>query len=428
MRRSFNRIARDERGNVATLTAFALFPLLVLLAGVINFGVVFTMRNELQTTADAAALAGASKLGNTQNVLDKANEFAENNMPADGNGDVLADEDIEIGYWDNANRTFTAGGTPENAVRATTRRTNATNNGIATFLGAFIGIDHWDVSTAAIAAEKVNGQGCFLALDPAVAGAFTMSGNSTLTLTGCGVMSNSNNAQSFVTGGSSSATMTCANAAGGISIQKLNGLTLTECGTTLPNQDPVPDPFANVPERSANSCINLPNGLGAQTLTARCYNAGDLKGTKTLAPNGSDPVFVIKGPGSFRINSGANISGNGITIYLTNGATMDWNGNATIHLTAPTSGDYKGILVYGDPDNAYQANNPSKLNGTADSTLTGAIYFPNQAIQYLGNFSGNNACIRVVARTIDFRGNATISATCSALAGIPFNKTLALVD
>src|SRR6185295_11211818 len=149
-------------------------------------------------------------------------------MPADGNGDVLADDDIEIGYWDNANRTFTTGGTPENAVRATTRRTNATNNGIATFLGAAIGIDHWDVVTSAIAAEKVGGQGCFLALDPTASGAFTMSGNSTLTLNGCGVMSNSTNANSFTTGGSSTATMTCANAAGGISIQKLNGLTLTD--------------------------------------------------------------------------------------------------------------------------------------------------------------------------------------------------------
>src|SRR6185295_4037024 len=97
----------------------------------------------------------------------------------------------------------------------------------------------------------------------------------------------------FTTGGSSTATMTCANAAGGISIQKPSSFHLTECGTTMPNQDPVPDPFANVPQRTASSCANLPSGQGAQTLKARCYNAGDLKGTKTLTPSDSgDPVFV----------------------------------------------------------------------------------------------------------------------------------------
>src|SRR5690348_7257985 len=105
-------VARDQRGNVATMTAFAIVPLLILLAGVINFGAVWTMRNDLQTTADAAALAGASQLGNDTNVRTKANAFAERNMPAAVNGDVLTDADIEIGNWNSATRVFTSGGTP----------------------------------------------------------------------------------------------------------------------------------------------------------------------------------------------------------------------------------------------------------------------------------------------------------------------------
>lgn len=167
-------------------------------------------------------------------------------------------------------------------------------------------------------------------------------------------------------------------------------------------------------------CKNLPNGQGHANISAGCYFGGDLKGSKTFTGG----MYVING-GTLKISAQANITGSGVTFFLTNNATVDFNANGKMTLSAPTSGTYEGILFYGDPDNT---NNTNKFNGTPTSTLTGALYFPSQQVQYLGNFSGVNGCMRIVARTIDFRGNTTISLTCPQLAGIPFRTRLALVN
>jgi len=417
--RAIGTAARNDRGNVATLTAFALMPLVILAAGVLNFGFAWAMRNDLQFTADAAALAGASQLGNDTQVVAKANEYAENNMAAAAHGDVLVDPDIEIGHWDSVTRVFTPDGTPQNAVRATTRRATENNNALPSILGDFIGIDDWDLSMQSIAALRTDGQGCVLALHPTASGAFSMGGNASLTLNGCSAMSNSEHATSFLINGSADGTMDCAFAAGGISA---TDLTLTECAGAEPNVKPAPDPFENVPEPAMPTpCKNLPNGQGAQTIQSGCYFGGDLKGSKTFETNGQ---FVING-GTLKISAQANITGSGVTFFLTNNATVDFNANGTMTLSAPASGTYEGILFYGDPDNA---NGTNKFNGTPTSTLTGALYFPSQDVQYLGNFTGVNGCMRIVARTIDFRGNTTMSVTCPSLAAFPLRTRLALVN
>jgi hypothetical protein len=106
------------------------------------------------------------------------------------------------------------------------------------------------------------------------------------------------------------------------------------------------------------------------------------------------------------------VSGSGVTIYLTGGARVRMNGNAEVNLSAPTSGPYAGILFYGDRTVTGLTN---EFNGTAASGLTGALYFPSQAVSYLGNFSGQGGCTQVVARTIVWSGSTSVAMDCSAL-------------
>ncbi len=62
-------------------------------------------------------------------------------------------------------------------------------------------------------------------------------------------------------------------------------------------------------------------------------------------------------------------------------ATVDFNGKATLNLTAPTSGTLAGVLIY-QGRRSVNTNNVSKINGDAASKLQGAIYFPNQGVDF----------------------------------------------
>ena len=77
---------------------------------------------------------------------------------------------------------------------------------------------------------------------------------------------------------------------------------------------------------------------------------------------------------------------------------------ATVNLTAPTSGTYKGVLLYGDRTGTFTSN---KINGTASSTMTGAMYFPSQEVDMLGNFSGAGEHARRGGRTSGIVGQTT---------------------
>ena len=158
--RTARDLAKDESGAIAVMAGGALIMLLLVLGIVIDFGFAFNMRNQLQRAADAAALAGASQLGNDTNVFDKANEFADFNMPAAAHGDELADADIEIGNWNTATRVFTAAGTPENAVRVVTRRTAANGNPVPSFIGGLAGQFGYNLTTAAIAVNAGPSENC----------------------------------------------------------------------------------------------------------------------------------------------------------------------------------------------------------------------------------------------------------------------------
>jgi hypothetical protein len=98
-----------------------------------------------------------------------------------------------------------------------------------------------------------------------------------------------------------------------------------------------------------------------------------------------------------------------------------------VTLSAPTSGNYSGVLFYGDRTGTSAS---STFNGTATSLLTGAIYFPRQQVNYLGNFSGKNGCTQVVADTIQWSGNSSINQDCTPFGfkDIPAAPSIAIVE
>ena len=110
-----------------------------------------------------------------------------------------------------------------------------------------------------------------------------------------------------------------------------------------------------------------------------------------------------------------------------NGATVQFNGNAHLTLSAPTAGTYSGILFFGDRT---QGNATQKFNGDGTSSMTGALYFPSQQIQMTGIFSGQNGCMQVIADTIDYTGSSNFAANYAAkgMSAVPTPGGVSVVE
>jgi hypothetical protein len=100
----------------------------------------------------------------------------------------------------------------------------------------------------------------------------------------------------------------------------------------------------------------------------------------------SPGTYILKGGapgenGSLNV-SGGTLKGTGVTLYNTGTSPsyadykpIDMQNNASITLTAPTSGVLAGILFFQDrsiPTTAHNVTQGNVLYGT----LTGALYFP----------------------------------------------------
>ncbi|WP_181171321.1 pilus assembly protein TadG-related protein [Mesorhizobium sp. B2-5-9] len=394
-------IGRSRAANVATIFALTL-PIVV---GAAGFGVEtsywYYNSLRLQATADAAAYARALEQisgSDTPTIVAAATQSAATNGLGAGtivvntppaSGPNTAKKAVEVIVGQKLNRMFTSIFTqtqvPEQA-RAVALITNAS-------------------------------KACMLALDPTASQAALFSGNTSVKVTGCSVMANSIASDAIKLQGSAGLQADCLITAGGVSLS--NPVT-TVCAAPITQALPAADPFAGLPAPAAsNPCQNAnKSALGPGTYC----NGLSLSGSVTLQPG----VYVIQG-GDFKVNANANVAGDGVLIYLAGGSRVSMNGNATVNLSAATSGTYSGVLMYGDRT---AIGGQSTFNGTATSLLTGALYFPKQQVNYLGNFSGQNGCTQVVADMIQWSGNSTINQDCTSLGmrDIPATQSVALVE
>lgn len=377
-------------------------PLLVGAAGLAVDTTQWTYwRRQLQREADSAALAGAFAKAQSKDPVVAANS------------DLSRTNTILLSGPADIHSAPTAGAFIGNSQAV---RVSLTTSQRLPFSGSFM-LATPAISASATAAVVSNGDYCALALSPTTASAgIKMQGSASLNF-GCGLATNSQAANAVTAGGSSSITATPVSAVGGLTASSnyVGGTQL------LPYSLPQPDPFANLPTPSPRSCQSQvtvgPNTT--QTLSPGCYSGMNLKGTVTLNPG----TYYIDG-GSFSVGSQAIVAGDGVTIILTSSsaasspsliATLNVNGGATLQLTAPTSGTYKGILFY--QDRRALDSGADTLNGNASSKLQGALYFPSQELDFSGTSGMTTDCLQLVAYRLTFIGNTSVSNQCPAASG-----------
>lgn len=402
------RFCEGKGGNVATIFALTL-PVVIGGAGLgVETSYWYYSSLKLQAIADAAAYAGALEKvagSDTAAITAAATSSAGSNGLGGGtivvntppaSGPNTAKKAVEVILNQNLDRIFTSIFTqtkvPEQA-RAVALITDAS-------------------------------KACVLALNPSASQAALFSGNTSVKFTGCSVMSDSLASDAIKVQGSAGLQADCLITVGGM---VLNNPVTTLCKSPITQALPASDPFASLPApASSNQCQPVNSGKSAQILQPGTYCSGmNLNGNVAL----SSGTYVVQG--NLKINAGAVVTCaapcTGVTIFMAGSNTISINGNATVTLSAPISGTYSGVLFYGDRTGTAAQ---STFNGTANSLLTGAIYFPRQQVNYLGNFSGLDGCTQVVADTIQWSGNATINQDCSKYGGgdIPAAPSVAIVE
>lgn len=394
------RLALNTSGNIALLFAFSM-PLVV---GAGGFGVettyLYYKRSQLQAAADAAAHAGATELRSSGRATEV--EPVARTVAVD-NGFTAPEGQVEV----NAPPSSGAYRTRDAVEVILTERQQR-------FFTAFFSSEPIFFRARAVAEFRTAANACVLALNRTSGRSAQFAGNSVARFNGCVVMSNSTATDAVNVQGSASLRANCVISAGGM--QGLSRATLTECASPILEAAPVADPYADLVAPATNGACR--SSSGASLLPGRYCGGLRLSGNVTLQPG----VYVISG-GDFRVNANARISGTGVTIFLDSGVQVNMNGNAAVQLTAPTTGPYAGVLFFGDRS----TTGTSSFNGTADSLMTGAVYMPTRSVSYLGNFSGLNGCTQIVADTVSWSGNTSVSVDCTA-AGIRTLPVLQVVQ
>jgi len=398
----FGKLWKNKRGN-ALLIAGAALPLVIGSAGLASDTIQWVLwKRQLQRAADSAAIAGvyARVLGNSQS------------------------DAITTDLTKNQNTGYSlVSGYPQISNPAVANTTNTVRVVLAiqqplSFSGMFL-TSAPTIQASATAATVQTGAYCVVSLEPTATTGITATGNSTLNL-GCGMITNSTSLNAAIATGSSEVHATPVAAVGDIqSSNNWNGAEL------LPFTVAEADPFAGVNVPSFTGCQGGSNAFNdhvhdvtnwtADTGT-HCVSSINVQGTLNLG----SATYIIDG-GSFTANSQAVINCTGCTIVFTNssssttatiGGISNINGSAQLNMTAPTSGNFNGILFY--QDRRATAGTVNSINGNSSSTFSGAMYFPTQQLDVNGNSGLNFTCAQFVARDVSFSGNGTINNTCAA--------------
>lgn len=414
--RQFKAGAGDRRAAVSLIVAATVPVLLGVMALGIDVSYWTTVRLGLQRTADIAALAGAAKYASTDNsssALTTAANIAElNGLPVGtrtGDGSTTLTD-----AYGSYSATFGFSNSPAQI-------TVSVSQSVPFIFSALLvsnpsqGKTITATATAQIYARPGGGVACVVALNGSSTGITTYTdlsvsgGNNTnVAMSGCDIRSDA----SIDFNGNPGVGVPNLIASGSISGSYRNICTTTTgCDQQLTAVPQIPDPLAS----SYASALSVPVTAIAQptgtTLSpppsGEAYQSLSFSsGTYTLSPG----TYYVSGSVTF--NSNSVVSGTGVTIIMGNNGSLTMNGNATVNLTAPTSGSTAGLL--------FGSTTPHGItfSGNSASTLGGAIYLPNGSANIGGNTSPASSCLEIVAQNVSFEGSSSFSSSgCGSLGG-----------
>jgi Flp pilus assembly protein TadG len=369
---------------------------LTVLIGVVGLacdtGYVFLTAHQLQNAADSAALSGAEELGfDASQAVTDAVSTAASNKAAQASVQLNSASDVTIGNFNRTTATFTAGGTPTNAVKVVAPRTASSLGGaVHLFFAPIFGISTSNVSRQAIAMSAPLSDG-LIVLNKTASPSVSLTGTGSHPIkinspTG-GVMVDSNSATAIQWTGHPTISATSL----GIVGDDTTASTVYPGGTPNINSDYVPDPYASIPPPAKGPTQNgstsplppgyYPNGLPAGTLQGGIYYVDN-----GISLNGNSSITCTTG----------------CLIYLHTGG-INMGGNTNINVVPMSTGTYAGMSFYEDRSNTSNIT----LKGTSGNSTSGIMYFPGAAVSIQG--TPDNVCSQLICDTLHIQGNAQLN-------------------
>lgn len=403
MRHLWDRILplyRDTSGQAIVLFAVVLPVLVAFAAMAIDLGILHYQKEQLESAAQAAAMAGAMQISAcggvadcsamTTAALNALNENGYTNITLNkqcgsksGNGVVLTlnNGPCELGSTANDPNY----GNP-NYVEAVVSKDEPT------YFARLIGIDHIEVAARAESALGDSPYCLYFSTGDTssyASNAVLINGNARITAS-CGLIDDSGSSTALSMNGGT-LTTTKLDIHGGMSD---NGGTISPSPSTY--APAIPDPLSYLQPPAAGACTSVSNQ--ATTLYPGTYcNGITINGNEnvTFSPG----VYYMKG--NLIVNGQDTVSGNGVTFYFASGSLI-MNGGSQLNFVAPTTGSYAGILYYQNPSDT----NTIILNGDTTSVYQGVVYAPGANLTINGG--GNVAAYTIIdTKSLTDNGNGT---------------------
>lgn len=410
-KRSVLRLVRAFAGNDSgsyVMIAAVVAPVLIGAATLgTEVGYWMHQQQKMQDAADSAAFAAATYYGPnptaSTGISDAATSVSSTYGFTPGGG---------MGGSGNGNSAIVVSTPPTDGPnRGKTGAVEVTiNRQYPRMLSALFGNTPVTIAARAVATTR-GGYGCVLALDRAAAGSVSARGSVNINLQNCSLYDNSVSADAVDGRGSAQVTALSVGIVGGIS--GTGNFTTTEGIWT--GQPSTPDPYADVNAPAFSGCDYNNYSTKKNDKMKQGVYCGGIHFNGNTTATLSDGTYVIDG-GAMQVDGGATITGDHVTFYFTSSSGSNYpsvtiNGGSTVALGPPLSGPLSGIVFFADRDTP--VGTEYKLNGGSGLALSGAIYVPTAAIDWIGGNSTSTTCTQLIGDTVSFSGNAALGVNCA---------------
>lgn len=375
-----------HRGGALAVSFAIAAPALMIVAGMAtDYAFMVRYRTELQTVADAAAIAGAREMTLAQSNASQVDAVVASYVAVNGKkrGGPIT--------------TTTQADSQEASVNVSLSET------WAPFFLHFIQSDVTPIivnaTAKSVGAEKV----CVIGLDESASNTVYLTDKANMTANNCAVYSNSAASDALEAGSNAflKSSLTCT--AGGYvgSAGSFDPQPVTDCPR-------ISDPLAGRTPPPVGSCDYYKLNISSHTVTLNpgvyCNGLDISKGSNvTLNPG----VYIIK-KGALTVDGASSLDGTHVGFYLTENASFSFTKDSTINLSAPKDGELAGLLFFEDRGNNPGLNN--KITSDNARYLIGTIYLSQGTLMIDSSKSvaDQSAYTAIVARSLKLKSGPNL--------------------